>query len=840
MKFLVIVESPGKISTVSKYLNSSKYAKQNGTQYVVKASGGHLMNLHPKNLSVDVDNGFTPTYVWATDAFHKKMMKEIKDTAKQCDNRVLIASDMDLEGENIGYTICKLLGLNMENTPRLMFRAITQPDLEKALANPGRLDEKQLDAQKTRRILDRLIGWTLSPMACKYIGQNMSVGRVQSIMTKLVVEREIELEKFESKLEYRASGLFSKTVIDENDNNFLVVRTPWIYKTLATDYLKQCSKSTFTVKSKEEKEELRQPSPPFITSTLQTEICRKFGISAKQVMSIAQQLYERGVISYPRTDSVKLPPNMLGQIGKIVKEKYGEEYHKARQFNNKGKNAQEAHACIYPTNPTMFDYQGEENTLLSKVYRIIHRRCIASQMAPCKVNVVTVLVNQTVTDIKSITEIKSVEWYGKSEEIVFDGWKRTYNFETQTDYKSTSDVTKEEEDKQMNKNNFTNWTPDTEVKYKEITMKEKYTVPTCARYNDSSLVAKMKTLGVGRPSTYGTILEAVEKRGYIQKVTQKGTVKECSIWTLSCPGDDITIKKWKQTVNEIKKKYVPTDVGRKLTVFIDEHFTTMFDYGYTSEIEKHLDGIESGAVNWTNILRNEYDIMTETIKKIKSSGGVHNATKTFDALDGKRYLGQLPEPDNRYAYTFHGRYGPCVWVLTQQELQDIRDNKKVKGAYIKITKTPETVTLEDIVEESKYPRTLGVLEDGTTVTLNKGRYGIYLKVDEKNVSLKDTVNTNDFEAVKAYISGGNTNSASRASLKTVVNPANNKQKIDVYNGQYGPYFKWQDKFISVKEDMLEELDWTTAMDLAEKKLKQKPFVKKNFNNFKKKNNNYDD
>lgn len=807
MKYLVVVESPGKIATVTKYLNGSKLAKQNGNQYIVKASGGHLMNLHPKNLSIDVNNNYNPTYVWATDAFHKKMMGEIKTAAKECNNRVIIASDMDLEGENIGYTICKLLDLKVEDTPRLIFRAITATDLEKALSNPSRLDLKQIDAQKTRRILDRLIGWTLSPLACAFIGNKMSIGRVQSIMTKLVVEREIELEHFTSKLEYKVSGIFVP------DNNHLVVRKSFLMKENVKEYLESCVKSDFIIKQKEEKEEERLPKPPFITSTLQTEICRKFGISAKQVMSIAQTLYEKGVISYPRTDSVKLPPEQITKIGNIIKKQYGEEYHKSRQFTNKTKGAQEAHACIYPTNPSMFEYIGEG--IVSKVYEIIHRRCIASQMVACKVNVITVVVNQSFNTLVSFD--KNIEWYGKSENILFDGWKRVYSFETQNEYKTTTDISKEEDDKNMDKNNFVNWHINNNVTYKQIVIKEHYTIPSKSRYNDSTLISKMKDLGVGRPSTYGIILEGIEKRGYIQKVTQKGEVKKCIQWTISTPLNEISEQMIKQTVNEIKKKYIPTDVGRKLVVFIDEHFTKMFEYGYTSKIEENLNEIETGKIDWTTVLEKEYGLMMNVIKNIKGSGGIKNATKTYDVFDGKRYVGIYK---NKHVYAFQGKFGSSLWLLTEEEINELKlpsnTNKKIKGEYIKLNDiNSNTVTIEDIDKIKTYPIMLGELDDNIKVLLQKGPYGEYLKVNDKNISLPEgKINLSDWEIVKEYVLK---KIEDGKSLKKIVNPKNKKQIIEIYNGQYGFYFKWEKLFVNVSSDTLETLDWNEAMKLYQTK-----------------------
>ena len=377
VNYLVIVESPGKITKISKYLNDSGAAA--GDHYVVKATGGHIMNLDPKKLSIQIDNNFEPEYILQTDAWHKKAIAEIKQAYKACD-KVIIASDSDLEGENIGYSVCQLLNLPIETTQRLVFIEITKKAIQQALQQSTFLRQPLLDAQKSRRVLDRLIGYKISPVTRK-IKTGLSVGRVQSIALKLIVDREKEIEAFQSKRLFKVIGIF--------------IHEPLVYTTLNVNFeskdttiafLKKCQPASteYTISSLKKKIELSNPSPPFITATLQQECCRKFNLSAKQVMDVAQKLYEKGLISYPRTDSPHLPDDKIAEIKAYVVTTYGENYYHARQFKAKNTSAQEAHSCIYPIKVETASI-ASENGLEVKIYQIVHRRAVASQMAPAKI-----------------------------------------------------------------------------------------------------------------------------------------------------------------------------------------------------------------------------------------------------------------------------------------------------------------------------------------------------------------------------------------------------------------------------------------------------------------------
>ena len=828
VKYLVIVESPNKISTVSKYLNGNPNDKNT---YLVKATGGHIMNLHPKDLSVDLENNFEPEYHWQEDAYHKKVMKEIKKAYEEC-NQVMIASDYDLEGENIGYAICRLLNIPIESTPRLIFNKITKKALQDAIKNPALLQSNLLDAQKSRRVLDRLIGWRISPVTRK-VKNGLSVGRVQSIALKLVVDREKEIEKFQSVRQFKVEAIFD-TKDKPTKNIYTTLNTVFKQKMDATQFLSDCQNADFQISEFKKKMELRNPSPPFISASLQSECCRKFNISAKKVMEIAQRLYEKGLISYPRTDSPKLPEEVMGEVKDYVLEKYGENYYKSRQFEAKGKNAQEAHSCIYPTQIKTAQIV-EEDQLQVKIYRIIHRRVVASQMAASKIRATELLIDISTRDVD--------KFKGRAEEEVFDGWKRIYQYQDHVNMKDNKD--KEEEEAKMKNNNFKDLAKDDFLLYQSMIAQESYTKPK-TRYDPASLVKAMKKLDVGRPSTYPNILETVEKREYIVKETRKG--EKIPLITLKMtPKDDgqHTVKETsrQQVVGTVRNKYFPTDVGLALDAFIRENFENIFNYEFTSQMESFMKEIESGDKVWHEVIRKYYDMFQPIVEQLQAD--LPAFTSPGKSLADKRLVGSLP--DGRKAYAYITKFGPAVQLLTSEEIQKMEAGEKVKGQFISLDgkNLIDKVSVADIVKLMQLPKNLGDLE-GKTVMVKKGKFGIYLTYDGANYGCpkklldndsdddiddkdKDKVEEEDvcklnIEKVYAYLKDEKEKKGKKL-IKTI--PNGKGEPIKVMIGEYGPFFILKRTIVGVPDTVkAEDLTKEICEALLEQKKSAKKFTKK--------------
>lgn len=808
VQYLVIVESPGKITSVSKFLNDNA---QPGDHFVVKATGGHIMNLDPKKLSIQIDNNFEPEYILQDDAWHKKAVAEIKQAYKSCD-KVIIASDCDLEGENIGYSVCQLLKLPIETTKRLVFIEITKKAIQQAMQQNTFLQPNLLDAQKSRRVLDRLIGYKISPVTRK-IKTGLSVGRVQSIALKLVVDREREIEAFQSQRQFKVIGIFISQI-------YTTLDTIFTNKDTTVNFLNQCQQppAEFTISSIKKKTETTNPSPPFITATLQQECCRKFNLTAKQVMDVAQKLYERGLISYPRTDSPHLPDEKMTAIKTYVIDKYGEKYHHARQYKAKNSSAQEAHSCIYPIKVDA-DSITSDNGLEIKIYQIIHRRAVASQMAAAKIAATELLIDISTTD--------AAKFKGRAEELLFDGFRKIYQFadhsEVVDDEGSAGDETAN-----MKKNNFKELKEGDKLTYQTITAKECYTNPK-ARYDYAGLVKSMESLKVGRPSTYPTILENVIERGYIVKESRKGEKKTLITLEMIHNPDqdqDVEIKETtrQQVCGAVKNKFFPTDVGIALEAFIKEYFDNIFNYEFSKEMEDALKKIETGEAVWHEIIRKYYNSFQPIVEQLDAS--LPAFTSPSKPLKDKRHVGTLP--DGRQAYAYVTKNGPAVQVLTDGEIQEMEVGKKVKGRFVSLDNKNliNKITVEDVVRLIQLPKTLGQL-DGKDIIVKKGPHGLYLNHNSANyrcckVFLEDTVMVTEEEAgqvveegelgglslekVIAYIKSntGNGSGGNKANnvIKVIENGKNDP--IKVMHGKFGPFFIMNKKIVGIPDTVKPE------------------------------------
>lgn len=836
VKYLVIVESPNKISKVSQYLNS---IPGNDT-YLVKATGGHIMNLNPKKLSIDIENNFEPEYQWQEDAYHKKVIKELKKAYEEC-NSVLIASDYDLEGENIGYSICHLLNIPIETTPRLIFHKITKKALQDAIKNPSFLQPNLLDAQKSRRVLDRLIGYRISPVTRK-VKTGLSVGRVQSIALKLVVDREKEIEKFQTAQQFKVEAIFDAANKDVK-NIYTTLNVNFQTKDDTTKFLTDCQPASFQIGDYKKKLELRHPGAPFISASLQSECSRKFNISTKKVSEIAQKLYEKGLISYPRTDSPQVPEEVLAELKGYIVEKYGEKYYQHRQFKAKGKNAQEAHSCIYPTQIKTASII-DEDQLQVKIYQIIHRRTVACQMAPSKIRATEILIDISTRDKE--------KFKGRAEEEIFDGWKKVYQYQDHSASKDNKD--KEEEAAKMKNNDFKDLADNDILLYQSMTARENYTNPK-TRYDQASLVKAMEKLGVGRPSTYPTIMETIEKRNYVVKETRKGNKKNLSTLKMT-PKQDGThaIKETtkQQLIGTVRNKYFPTDIGLSLDEFIREHFENVFNYQFTAEMESDMKDIESGDLVWHEVVKKYYESFQPIVDNLQKN--LPAFTSPGKSLDEKRLVGTMS--DGREAYAYITKHGPAVQLLTLDEKEKMLAGEKVKGKFVNLDgkNLIEKVTVADIEKLMQIPKTLGQI-DSKDVILKKGTYGLYLNYDGKNFSCpkklidsseSDTEGSNEeknekdenrtieedeigklsWEKVESYLKE-EIEKKEKKMIKTI--PNGKGEPIKVMNGDYGPFFIFKKKIVGVPKTVKpEDLTKEICEALFEQKKQSQQTKKKSF------------
>ncbi|MBR3658847.1 MAG: type I DNA topoisomerase [Bacteroidaceae bacterium] len=744
-KNLVIVESPAKAKTIEKFL---------GADYKVMSSYGHICDLKKKDLSINIDT-FEPIYEIPSDK--KKVVSELKEAAKKAE-MVWLASDEDREGEAISWHLFETLGLKPEKTKRIVFHEITKNAILHAIETPRDIDTNLVYAQQARRVLDRIVGFKLSPILWRKVKPALSAGRVQSVAVRLIVEREREIKDFVPEASYRVVAIFR---LEGANGQVQDVRADYSerFKTKKEAYafLEKCKGAEFKVKDITTKPLRKLPAPPFTTSTMQQEATRKFGFTVMQTMMLAQRLYESGKITYMRTDSVNLSTLCIDSCRKAITESMGEEYVKSRQYTQKAKGAQEAHEAI---RPTYMDNQTIDGTAPEKrLYELIWKRTIASQMADAEIEKTTVSITAPKLD---------GEFTVTGETVKFDGFLRVY---------------RESRDDDSNDSQETQGLPEFKkgqaLEFSQISAFERFTQHP-QRFNEAALVHKMEELGIGRPSTYAPTIGTIQQREYVLREDIEGTKRECD--TLRLENGEIK----EQTITEVygteKSKLVPTDIGMVVNDFLIEYFPDIMNYNFTAQVEKEFDDIADGDKQWKSVISTFYD---------KFSPAVNNAmTLKNEHKVGERILGNDPISGKPVSVKI-GRYGPIVQIGSAE------DDDKPRFAQMKKGQTIETITLDEALELFRLPRTLGEFE-GSEVTIGTGRFGPYIRHDKFYVSLTGVADplTITFEEA-VHLIQSKRESESKKVLKSF--PGN--PDMEVMNGRYGAYIAYQGSNYKIPRNM---------------------------------------
>lgn len=731
MKNLVIVESPAKAKTIEKFL---------GPDYKVMSSYGHIRDLKKKDFSIDKSGDFTPVYEIPEDK--QELVKQLKKAASQAE-MVWLASDEDREGEAIAWHLYEVLELKPENTRRIVFHEITKEAILHAIENPRDIDINLVDAQQARRVLDRIVGFELSPVLWRKIRPSLSAGRVQSVAVRLIVERENEIKAFKSEPYFRVTSQFStpegRTVKAE-----LQRRLPDLDS--ACSFLNDCSSSKFTVSDITVKPLKKQPAPPFTTSTLQQEASRKLGFTVSQTMMLAQRLYEAGHITYMRTDSLNLSNLAINAISKEIKTSLGDKYLKIRKYHTSSKGAQEAHEAIRPTYVEKHSIEGTTNE--KRLYNLIWKRTVASQMADAEIEKTTATI--TVSN-------RSEAFSATGEVIQFDGFLKVY-IESRDDDSTgdSSDI-------------LPAMTQGEELKANSITATERYTQHP-PRYTEASLVKKMEELGIGRPSTYAPTISTIQQREYVEKGDRQGTERQFITLTLSCGKINETTKT--ETVGSDKGKLIPTDTGIVVNDFLTKYFPNVLDYNFTANVEQRFDEIAEGNTGWHSEINGFYNVFHPEVTKASDMRLEHKV--------GERTLGTDPVSGRRVSVKI-GRFGPVV------QIGDSSDEEKPQFASLAKDQSVFDISLEQALKLFDLPRTLGEYE-GKDVVVGVGRFGPYVRHDGKFVSIpKDIQPTSiSLEEAEELI-----NAKRQAEAQKVVKIFDEDPDMQILNGRYGVYIAYK-------------------------------------------------
>ena len=766
-KNLVIVESPAKAKTIEKFL---------GSDFKVMSSYGHIRDLKKRELSID-DNTLVPEYEIPEDK--KKLVSELKQNAKKAE-KVWLASDEDREGEAISWHLCEVLGLDEEKTNRIVFHEITKSAILEAIEHPRHLDMNLVNAQQARRVLDRLVGFKLSPVLWRKVKPALSAGRVQSVAVRLIVEREREIQEFKTEVFYNVYGTFAITNPDGSATEVKAqladkLKTP----AEVTAFLEKCKEATFTVESITKKPMKRTPAPPFTTSTLQQEAARKLGFTVSQTMMVAQRLYENGQITYMRTDSVNLSALCLGASKNEIVSLYGEDYSKTRQYHTNSKGAQEAHEAI---RPTYMDKTEIEGTLQERrLYDLIWKRTIASQMADAEIEKTTVNINISTSDEQFVAQ---------GEVVKFDGFLKVY---------------RESSDDEEQQDEFSHILPPLkegqELTRREIQAIERFTQGP-QRFTEASLVHKLEELGIGRPSTYAPTISTIQQREYVQKGDKKGEERQYTIDVLK--GKQIAQKTRKELVGSDKGKLLPTDIGIVVNDFLMKNFKEIMDYNFTAKVEQDFDKIAEGTEQWQKMLKGFYKDFEPTVEDTINAREEHKA--------GERQLGNDPK-SGRPVFVKIGRFGPVVQIGTAE------DTEKPQFAQIPKDLSMNSITLEEALELFKLPRKLGEYE-GETITIGTGRFGPYILHDRKYTSLPkgEDPMTITIERAIELINEKRTQETKKH-LKMFLEDT----KLEVLNGRYGPYLAYDGKNYRLPKSMHEkakDLTYEECMKVIESQTKK--------------------
>lgn len=727
-KHCIIVESPSKAGTINRYL---------GNEYQILATVGHIRDLPKKELGIDTEHDFEPKYVPVPGK--RDVIQNIKKAIQNSDN-VFLATDPDREGEAIAWHLIQLLNLRSDEVKRIAFHEITKSAIQDALQHPGTINQQLVNAQQARRVLDRLVGFELSPLLWKKIKPSLSAGRVQSVAVRLIVEREEEIESFKAEPSFRVNALFFPENEDTKAEINAELNKRYKESAKARSFLESCIAAEFYVADIEKNKAKKQAPAPFTTSTLQQEAARKLRFSVSQTMMLAQRLYEAGHITYMRTDSLNLSNMALAMIKKQVVEMFGETFSHPRKFRTKSKGAQEAHEAIRPTDMSV--QEAGDNKNMRSLYSMIWKRSMASQMAAAD-------VERTKVSIKNNKNTAVFE--AKGEVLVFPGFLKVYSQNDDKD--SLLPVLQKNE----------------RLKLSNMEAVEKFTQPP-ARYSEAMLVKKMEELGIGRPSTYAPTISTIQKRGYVEKGDIPGIKREYGY--LQLINDTIHHETRTETANSAKGKLIPTDTGRVVNRFLTEYFEDIINYGFTAEIEKDFDEIAAGKRDWRSMIREFYGPFHAKIEENKSN---------TDTFKGERLLGKDPET-GKNVYVKIGRYGPIA------QLGDAKSEEKPRFASLREDQRLDSITLDEALELLAFPKTIGNYED-EEVTVAIGRYGPYVKHKNKFYSIpKDEAPESvDMPRALELIEEGR----EKERNKLIKNFP--KDKIQVLKGKYGPYIKCSGK-----------------------------------------------
>ncbi|NJY61859.1 type I DNA topoisomerase [Salinimicrobium sp. CDJ15-81-2] len=750
-KNLVIVESPAKAKTIEKFL---------GKDYTVASSFGHIADLPTKELGVDTEGDFTPKYIVSKDK--REVVKKLKDLAKKAD-MVWLASDEDREGEAIAWHLAEELKLDKNKTKRIVFHEITKSAILKAIENPRDIDYNLVNAQQARRVLDRLVGYELSPVLWRKVKGGLSAGRVQSVSVRLIVEREREIQGFKAEASFRIDAEFTT-----EEGKAFKAKLPKNFDTKAEaeQFLSENLGANFKVADLTTKPAKKSPAPPFTTSTLQQEAARKLYFSVSKTMTMAQRLYEAGHITYMRTDSVNLSDDARKGAKKEILDAYGEKYSKTRQFKGKTKGAQEAHEAIRPTNFAAHSVNADRDE--QRLYDLIWKRAIASQMSDAELER---------TNVKIEADKHDKQFTANGEVLKFDGFLKVY-LEGRDD---------EDEELQEQEGMLPAIRVNEKLENNYITATERFTRPPY-RYTEASLVKKLEELGIGRPSTYAPTISTIQNRNYIEKGSVDGT--ERNYVQLTLKGQKINEKKLTETVGSDKGKLVPTDVGMVVNDFLVNHFSGILDYNFTAKVEQDFDEIAEGNEEWTKMMRDFYNDFHPHVKDVAENA---------DREVGERILGKDPVSGKPVSVRL-GKFGPMV------QMGSVEDEEKPKFASLSPDQTLDSVTFEEAMELFKLPKELGIYK-GESVEVNNGRFGPYVRYGKKFVSL---------EKGEDPIS---------VTMERALELIKEKEKADapIYEyknlpvqkgvGRFGPFLKWDDMFINVNKKY--DFDNLSAEDIEE-------------------------
>ena len=732
-KNLLIVESPAKAKTIEKIL---------GEDFEVKSCYGHIRDLEKVEMGIDLKNHYKPRYKVPDEK--QKVVKELKAIAKKSDE-VWLATDEDREGEAISWHLCEVLGLDPEKTKRIVFHEITKPAIQNAVKNPRTVDMNLVNAQQARRILDRIVGFELSPVLWRKMSMknNLSAGRVQSVAVRLIAEREREINAFTPVSTFRVEALFTAKDVSNKSVTFSAEGKKYSNSENAEAFLNSCINAEYTVNDIQVKPSKKSPAAPFTTSTLQQEASRKLGYSVSRTMLLAQKLYESGNITYMRTDSVSLSETATGDIGNQITNQYGKQYVQFRKYKNKNESAQEAHEAIRPTSMQTLDVDEAD---CRRLYDLIWKRTIASQMADAE-------LEKTTAKIQISTNKEELSAQG--EVLKFDGFLKVYR----------EDRDEEDLEEEQQEGMLPPLTVGQKLPLKEMNATERFSRPQ-PRFTEASLVKKLEELGIGRPSTYAPTISTVLKRGYVEKRDKEGVKRNYQVLTLR--NGQISKATEEENTGAEKSKLFPTDLGLVVTDFLKQYFDDIMDYNFTARIEQEFDEVANGKLKWSSMIDDFY---------IPFKKDVENTIENAERIKGERELGMDPVSGKKVIARM-GRYGPMV------QIGDVSDEEKPRFAKLKNTQSIETISFDEAMDLFRLPRNLGLFEE-KDVVVNIGRFGPYIAHDSKFYSLGKEI---DPYSITLEVATPIVQEKRKAKEERTIKVFE-KEKIQLLRGPYGPYIK---------------------------------------------------